>query len=76
MTDGDLILAAYQRRIIDVPGCGFLIDGEPASDDDTQALTRLRDERLLCRPYGRHPDEQAFLRPTMAGLSRIGVSHR
>jgi hypothetical protein len=76
VTDDDLILAAYQRQVIHVPGCGFLIDGEVPPDDIMLALARLHEERLLCRPYSRHPQEQAYLRPTVAGLSRIGVSHR
>ena len=77
MSDDDLILAAYQRLVIHVPGSGFLIDGEVPSDDDMLALARLMEKpRLLCRPWGRHPDEQAFLHPTVAGLARIGVSHR
>ncbi len=50
MTDDDLIVAAYQRRVIDVPGCGFLLDGEVPDDADALALSRPHEQRLLCRP--------------------------
>ena len=56
--------------------CTVLLDGEPATTADMLALSRLREQRLLCRPWDRRPDEQAFLRPTTSGLARIGVSHR
>lgn len=75
MTDDDLILAAYQRRVIDVPGCGFLLDDRPAADDLYPALIRLMADGLLVREEIRG-DVDAFLLPSAAALDVIGVSHR
>lgn len=71
MTDLDLIAAAHQLRVSDVPGYGFLVDNKPA---DTRTAIRLADlvnDGLLERNSDLTHD-LAFLAPTVAGLARIG----
>jgi hypothetical protein len=71
MTVVDLIAAAHQLRVSDIPGYGFLVDDKPA---DTRTAIRLADlvnDGLLERSSDLKHDA-AYLAPTAAGLTRIG----
>jgi hypothetical protein len=74
-SDVDLVRAAFELRLSDVPECGFLLDNEPADDTLYPALHRLKDDGLLERASDLTYDT-AYLTPTAAGLTRLGLKEQ
>lgn len=68
----DLMTAAHRLQVTDVPGSGFLIDGEHADTHTTLLLADLVTDGLLERASDLTYDT-AYLTPTAAGLRRIGL---
>ena len=71
MTAAELITAAHQMRVTDVPGSGFLVDDKPADFPTVVRLAELVAAGLLERASDL-PHDTAYLTPTAAGLARLG----